>query len=187
MSKYNSKKVEVDGILFDSSIEAEYYKVLKNKGEKFDIHPKFILQEKCSIDGEKIGGITYVADFRVGNTVIDIKGVETTDFKMKAKMFKAKYKNLKLICLAKCPLKYIKYSNNGFINKDVLNKLQRENRIKIDPEAKKKKKMITEDIKTLKKFIELNKKYNFITQTSGIKDRIKRLENEKNNVGIVVN
>lgn len=187
MSKYNSKKVEVDGILFDSSIEAEYYKVLKNKGEEFDIHPKFILQEKCSIDGEKIGGITYVADFRVGNTVIDIKGVETTDFKMKAKMFKAKYKNFKLICLAKCPLKYIKYSNNGFINKDVLNKLQRENRIKIDPEAKKKKKMITEDIKTLKKFIELNKKYNFITQTSGIKDRIKRLENEKNNVGIVVN
>lgn len=183
MNKYNSKKVEVDGILFDSSIEAEYYKVLKSKEEEFEIHPKFVLQEKCSIDGEKIGGITYVADFRVGNTVIDIKGVETTDFKMKAKMFKAKYKNLKLICLAKCPLKYIKYSNNGFINKEVLNKLQRENRIKINPETKRKKKMITEDIKTLKKFIELNKKYNFITQTSRIKDEIKRLENKKNNVG----
>lgn len=187
MSKYNSKKVEIDGILFDSSIEAEYYKVLKSKGEEFEIQPKFVLQEKCSIDGEKIGGITYIADFRVGNTVIDIKGVETTDFKMKAKMFKAKYKHLKLICLAKCPLKYIKHSNDGFINREILNKLQRENRIKIDPEVKKKRKVITEDIKTLKKFIELNKKYNFITQTSGIKDRIKRLENEKNNVGAALN
>lgn len=182
MNKYNSKKVEIDGILFDSSIEAEYYKVLKSKGEEFEIHPKFVLQEKCSIDEEKIGGITYIADFRVGNIVIDIKGVETTDFKMKAKMFKAKYKHLKLVCLAKCPLKYIKYSNDGFIKREILNKLQRENRIKIAPEVKKKKKAIIEDIKTLKKFIELNKKYNFITQTSGIKYKIKRLENEKNAV-----
>jgi len=183
MNKYKSKKVEVDGILFDSTAESEYYKILKSKGEEFEIQPKFILQEKSNVNGEDLREISYIGDFKIGNTVIDIKGMETQEFKMKAKMFKVRYKHLKLICLAKCPMKYIKYSNNGFINREVLNKLQRENRIKIDPEIKKNKKVIMEDIKVLKKFLEMNKKYNFITQTSRIKDEIKRLENKKNNVG----
>lgn len=184
MSKYNAKKVEVDGIIFDSSAEAEYYKVLKGKGVEFEIQPKFLLQEATELDGEKLREISYIADFRVGNLVIDIKGVQTEAFKMKAKLFKNKYKHLKLVCLTKCPIKYSNHSHDGFINSDELKKLRAKEKSKIPKENKENLKIIREKILILKKFLEINKKEKLVNSTDAIKEKIARLTFEKSKLKI---
>ncbi|MEK3776668.1 DUF1064 domain-containing protein [Paenibacillus sp. FSL K6-4396] len=122
MSKYNAKKVivtedgtlftewviekynlDVKGIWFDSIAEGEYYQLLlqlRKYGEikDFECHPKFVLQEKPKI--------TYIADFlviRLDGTqrVVDIKGVETSTFRVKLKLFQAKYPTLPIDILIK--------------------------------------------------------------------------------------
>lgn len=105
-SKYNSKKTEIDGIIFDSQKEANYYcqlKIMRAAGEirDFALQPKYELQESFEKHGKKIKTITYIADFLVvhsdGSTeIIDVKGFETKDFKIKKKMFEYRYCNLKL-------------------------------------------------------------------------------------------
>lgn len=110
-SKYNAKKVEVDGIKFDSKAESEFYlhlKELKESGEitDFMLQPKYELQPAFEKRGVKFRAIMYVADFLVYHTdgseqVIDIKGMETADFKLKKKMFEYKFpQKLSLICKA---------------------------------------------------------------------------------------
>ena len=121
MGKIYHKKTEIDGIVFDSQTEAEYYQYLKelkkNKQIKdFTMQDKFILQEKFIIvDGKRINGsdkefkkvqkanpgctiaaIKYIADFTVyyndGSVqVVDVKGQKTADFKLKEKMFNYMY------------------------------------------------------------------------------------------------
>lgn len=122
MSKYNAKKVivtedgtlftewviekynlDVKGIWFDSMAEGEYYQLLlqlRKCGEikDFECHPKFVLQEKPKI--------TYIADFLVigldgTRRVVDIKGVETSTFRVKLKLFQAKYPTLPIDILVK--------------------------------------------------------------------------------------
>ena len=121
MGKIYHKKTEVDGIVFDSQTEAEYYQYLKelkkNKQIKnFTMQDEFILQEKFIIvDGKRINGsdkefkkaqkanpgctiaaIKYIADFTVYHNdgsvqVVDVKGQKTADFKLKEKMFNYMY------------------------------------------------------------------------------------------------
>ena len=121
MGKIYHKKTEIDGIVFDSQTEAEYYQYLKelkkNKQIKdFTMQDEFILQEKFIIvDGKRINGsdkefkkiqkanpgctiaaIKYIADFTVyyndGSVqVVDVKGQKTADFKLKEKMFNYMY------------------------------------------------------------------------------------------------
>ena len=67
MSKYNAKKVEYKGIVFDSKVECEYYQYLESNmnGTNYDrieIQPKFELQPKFG----KQRPITYIADFSCG-------------------------------------------------------------------------------------------------------------------------
>lgn len=86
-SKYNAIPTEVDGFRFDSKMEARRYEQLKSlikSGEvkHVDIHPIFWLAP----------GIKYEADFGVyysnGSIEIeDVKGYETSEFKIKAKLF----------------------------------------------------------------------------------------------------
>lgn len=102
-SKYNAKKVEVDGIKFDSKAEAEYYLHLKEKVDNEEIRSferqiRMTLQEGFYLEGikGKVRAITYVVDFVVTNedgsiTYIDVKGIETEAFKLKRKMFMHKY------------------------------------------------------------------------------------------------
>jgi hypothetical protein len=103
MSKYNAKKVEIDGFVFDSKVEAMYYlylKELKEKGEVLDftMQKEFILQEGyINPEGKKIKPIKYIADFEVLYTdgtrrVIDIKGMPTPEARLKKKMFEKIYK-----------------------------------------------------------------------------------------------
>lgn len=111
-TKYNNKKVIVDGIEFDSKTESDFYlhlKELKEKGEikDFELQPPFTLQEGFRYKGRWIHPIKYIADFRVVNNdgttyVVDIKGMETADFKIKKKIYMKKFpEELKLITFSK--------------------------------------------------------------------------------------
>lgn len=103
-SKYNARKTVVDGITFDSRYEADYYKHLKlleGNGEIrcLELQPRFLLQDKFKHDGKTIRKIEYVADFSFidsnGKTVVvDVKGYETTEYKLKKKLFLFKFGNL---------------------------------------------------------------------------------------------
>lgn len=117
-SKYNAKKVEVDGIKFDSKVEAEYYLHLKEMQEKkeiqgFERQIKMTLQDSFYLEGVKgkIRAITYVVDFKVTEndgsiTYIDVKGIETDVFKMKRKMFMNRYRT---------PLVTVKKRKGGWV------------------------------------------------------------------------
>lgn len=101
-SKYNAKKIIVDGITFSSKLEAGRYQFLKAIEAKgvitdLELQPRFILQTKFKLGKESIREIAYVADFRYTvcatgqDTVEDTKGFKTAEYKIKAKMFKFHY------------------------------------------------------------------------------------------------
>ncbi len=101
-SKYNAQKIWVDGILFDSKAEADYYcqlKLLLRAGEitGFCRQARFLITE--GVNGER--GTEYVTDFIIfypnGNyQIVDVKGKETDVFKIKEKAFREKYPKLKI-------------------------------------------------------------------------------------------
>lgn len=105
-NKLNNKKIQIDGFTFDSMLEADYYthlKLLKKLGDvlHFHLQPKYVLQEGFYKDGKYIRPITYKADFLVFYAdkhveVVDTKGFETQQFKIKRKMFEDRYPELEL-------------------------------------------------------------------------------------------
>lgn len=112
--KYNAQKIKIDDVTFDSKYEALYYtEVIKpgvQNGSIIDVifHPKYLLLPKFQreIDGKdkKFGAMTYSADFKVtyadgSETIIDIKGMVTKDFKMKYKLFHYLYDDLSIVLL----------------------------------------------------------------------------------------
>lgn len=100
-SKYNNHKVELDGYVFDSKAEAEYYSQLKlrkraNDIKSFKLQPEYILQSGFVKDGKKYQPIKYIADFEIHHKdgsieVVDVKGVQTQVFRLKMRMFHKKY------------------------------------------------------------------------------------------------
>ena len=102
-SKYNAKKVEIDGIKFDSKAEGEYYLHLKQQVTErqilgFERQKRMLLQEGFIVEGVKgkIRPIFYVVDFIVTEndgtlTYVDVKGMETDVFKLKKKLFMKRY------------------------------------------------------------------------------------------------
>ena len=91
--KYNNKKVEVDGIKFDSIGESERYKELKilfRAGiiKELSLQPKFELIPKQKDER----AVTYTADFQYkenGEWVVeDFKGMKTRDYIIRRKLFK---------------------------------------------------------------------------------------------------
>ena len=101
-SKYNSRRIKVDGITFDSQVEANYYcnlKILLRIGEitGFCRQARFVVTE--GRNGER--GTEYVTDFIVfypneTYRIVDVKGVKTDVFKLKVKSFREKYPKLKI-------------------------------------------------------------------------------------------
>ena len=93
-----------DGIVFASKREMDVYQALKIAQHVGMIHglklqPRYVVQPKMTLpDGTKQRAIVYVLDFqfeRDGKTVVvDVKGMETEVWKLKAKMFRAKYPEL---------------------------------------------------------------------------------------------
>ena len=114
-------------------LTSKYYKYLlelKKQGivKEFTLQPNFLLQEKfINLNGdiilgsnkdfekikrknklETISAINYISDFDVIYTdghreIIDIKGLETPEFRLKLKLFKYKYPelNIRLLILYK--------------------------------------------------------------------------------------
>jgi hypothetical protein len=101
-SKYNANRVRVDGILFDSQLEADYYSDLKLQLKMGTIRgfcrqPEFVLQEGFAATRP----ITYRPDFIIFHNdgtaeIIDTKGFETQEFRRTKKLFKAKFPGLEL-------------------------------------------------------------------------------------------
>ena len=114
-NKYGNKKTVVDGIKFDSKLEAEYYQLLKFKKaqghiQDFKLQPRYTLQETFKRDGKTYRSITYVADFEImqndGSVVVaDCKGMMTDVFKIKAKIFTKLYGKLYLVKRSKAGFK----------------------------------------------------------------------------------
>lgn len=104
--KYKNKKVEINGIVFDSIMESDYYKYLQEQVcdgliKEVRLQPTFLLIPAFQKNKQKIRKITYKADFHVfyadgTEFVIDVKGVETKDFKLKKKLFDYTYPDLEL-------------------------------------------------------------------------------------------
>lgn len=105
MTKYNSKKVTVNGITFDSRKEANYYceLVMAQAGghvKSFDMQVPFELQPPyVDANGKKVRAIKYIADFVVEyqdghKEVIDVKGFRTDVYQLKQKMFGYKFPGL---------------------------------------------------------------------------------------------
>jgi hypothetical protein len=121
MSKYNAKRVEIDGIKFDSELEARYYtEVLKpmqtELGIKVIIHPSYELQEQFKKHNKTYGKVMYEADFEIVidgiKTVIDIKGMATETAKLKRKLFIHKYDTpLNWICWSKIDGGWVSYDD----------------------------------------------------------------------------
>jgi len=104
-SKYGNRKTEIDGIIFDSIKESRRYLELKLlvKAKKIEIlmvQPEFILQEKFRDNqGKAHREIKFIADFSYLNVkgqqiVEDVKGMRTSEYKIKMKLFLNKYPNI---------------------------------------------------------------------------------------------
>ena len=103
MTKYYATKTEINGISFDSKLEADRFQqllLLQQAGEISNLR----LQQEFQISngfkdirGEKVRSSFYVADFTytdmVNHLLIaeDTKGMETPEFKLKWKLVKIRY------------------------------------------------------------------------------------------------
>lgn len=133
-SKYNiskdPSKRTYNGIIFDSIVEMRFYKeyVLPKYGseiENYERQKKYELQPKFTYKGKTVRPIDYVADYVLFYSdgrveVIDIKGFETADFKIKKKLFEYKYPELDFKCISWSGI------DGGWIETDALKKARRE-------------------------------------------------------------
>lgn len=106
MNKYHNQITKIDGINFDSKLEAQRYGellLLEKAGQisELKVHPRYMVAEGQS--DMRLRPIYYVGDFeyREGDRIIceDIKGgkaTQTAVFKMKAKLFRMRFKNIEL-------------------------------------------------------------------------------------------
>ncbi len=105
--KYGAVKTTVDGITFDSKLEASRYselKLLERAGviTDLELQPRFLLQEPCMYFGKRVLKMEYVADFKYKNSdgqviVEDAKGVRTEAYKLKCKLFYKRYPEILLV------------------------------------------------------------------------------------------
>jgi len=108
-AKYGNRKIEHDGIVFDSKKEYEYYLYLKSEKQagrvlRFEVHHKEVLLESFkSWDGKTIREIAMYPDFVIWRDgeleFIDIKGgsgkwsTRTADWNNKWKLLQYHYRH----------------------------------------------------------------------------------------------
>ena len=89
-SKYGNKKLEVDGVKFDSKLELFCYDLLTKLNFEFEFQKKIILIDSFKYNKKAIRPITLTVDFVVKHNdidyYIDIKGFATDVSKIKYKM-----------------------------------------------------------------------------------------------------
>ena len=104
-TKYRNKKTTINGITFDSKLEAKRYselKLLERGGliDSLELQPSFELIPTFKKNGETFRKTTYKADFSYidkesGKRIIeDTKGMRTKNYILKRKMFEYKYTEL---------------------------------------------------------------------------------------------
>ena len=103
--KYGAQPVVLDDIRFDSTAEAERYGVLTVAQQagviaSLMVHPRYLLQDAYRVGGIARRAIWYEADFfylEEGRKIVeDVKGVQTAIWKIKQKLFEAKYPGYEL-------------------------------------------------------------------------------------------
>ena len=129
--KFNAKKIEYNGITFDSTVEKNYYIELQQKvknGEikSFSIQPKYILQDKFTKFDKHYREISYSPDFMIINnddsiTLVDVKGFSTVASELRKKLFDYKFRDIRLVWIT-----YVK-KYGGWVEIDQLKKLRKEN------------------------------------------------------------
>jgi hypothetical protein len=93
-SKYGNKKVMIDGILFDSKREGDYYAELKLREKAGEVVGVEMQRPFALLGSTGLLMATYKADFCFWDNVadrfrcIDVKGFATKEFKLKRKMMK---------------------------------------------------------------------------------------------------
>jgi hypothetical protein len=111
--RYSHNQVMVDNYLFDSEQEADYYRLLKLKVANKEIfslkvHPEYVLIEPFIYEGRQIKATVYTPDFSYSDltqyntqedVAIEVKGFPTPDFELRAKLFKSKYPNVRLVIM----------------------------------------------------------------------------------------
>lgn len=111
----NSRRKVIDGIEFRSTLEADVYVLLKSWARAGAIRnlvcqPKYLLQPKMRLEGKTQREITYVADFQFERRrpihmersgcpeyetiVIDAKGYRMEIYRLKVKLFRAKFPDI---------------------------------------------------------------------------------------------
>ena len=108
MNKYGNKKTIIDGIKFDSKLEAHRYcelklleeaKVIKN----LKLQVPFELIPSYKKKGKTVKATKYIADFvyydneKKQQIIEDTKGVKTDVYKIKKKLLEYKYPELEIV------------------------------------------------------------------------------------------
>jgi len=88
----NATKIESEGVKYDSKLELYMADLLRQVNIPFEFQKKFVLQDKFRYNGEAIREIRMVIDFWLPehNMLIDTKGFQMADNKIKWKMLKCK-------------------------------------------------------------------------------------------------
>lgn len=109
--KYNNKKTEIDGILFDSEMESKYYRYLQEQQKNgnvihIQLQPVYELLPTFRKNKRTIRPMKYKADYLVEyadghKELIDIKteATMTPAFRLKWKLFDYTYPDLELMLL----------------------------------------------------------------------------------------
>jgi hypothetical protein len=86
----NAVKSEAGGVRFDSQLERTMYDLLKGAKIDFNFQVEYLLQEKFRYGTEAIRAVKIVVDFVIvsKNMIIDTKGHQTYDNKIKIKLLK---------------------------------------------------------------------------------------------------
>lgn len=102
-NKFGALKASVNGITFQSVMEAKYYVYLLHKQDEGIIKniqlqvPFELIPRYRDTDGSIVRSVTYIADFCFETVIdgekhiIDVKGTETPEFKIKWKILGWKY------------------------------------------------------------------------------------------------
>ncbi len=107
VNKYRNKKCSFGGHNFDSKKERDHYIYLLSekqagKIKDLELQPSYLLQDGFKDNqGKKHQPIQYIADFTYSKDgityVIDVKGMLTTDYRIKKKLFLYIWRNSNLI------------------------------------------------------------------------------------------
>lgn len=105
-SKYNARRVKIDGITFDSAAEARRYgelKLLEQAGHLtgLKVHPRYEIIPPVFWHGRWERAVFYEADFEYNDSgytfVEEVKGVRTAVYQLKRKLFLLRYPDVEFV------------------------------------------------------------------------------------------